>query len=84
MVAHYTPDVDLAFYSVCHIIRDVNYGWVVRSLHANGASFYFACMYFHVGRGLYYQAYCGKNTWLRGSTLLILSMAAAFLGYVLP
>ena len=57
LVSQYTPDVDMAFSSVAHLIRDVNYGWVIRNLHANGASFFFMCIYIHIGRGIYYQSY---------------------------
>jgi ubiquinol-cytochrome c reductase cytochrome b subunit len=59
---HYTADVDLAFASVSHIVRDVNGGWFIRTLHANGASFFFICIYAHVGRGLYYGRYSYKGT----------------------
>ena len=59
---HYTADVDLAFSSVRHIMRDVNGGWLFRALHANGASFFFLCIYAHVGRGLYYGSYSYKGT----------------------
>lgn len=81
---HYTRDVDLAFASVSHIFRDVNGGWILRSLHANGASFFFICLYCHVGRGIYYGSYMYKGVWLRGIALMLMVMAAAFLGYVLP
>jgi len=57
LAIHYTPHIDLAFMSVSHISRDVNYGWLLRSLHANGASWFFICIYLHVGRGLYYGSY---------------------------
>lgn len=81
---HYTADVDLAFSSVSHIFRDVSAGWILRRTHANGASFFFICLYSHVGRGLYYGRYIYVKTWVTGVLLLILVMAAAFLGYVLP
>ena len=84
LAMHYTADVDLAFSSVRHIFRDVNSGWLLRRLHANGASFFFICLYSHVGRGLYYGRYIYVKTWVTGVLLLILVMAAAFLGYVLP
>ena len=67
-----------------HIFRDVNSGWLLRSIHANGASFFFICLYSHVGRGLYYGSYMYGKTWATGVLLLILVIAAAFLGYVLP
>nr|YP_011010710.1 cytochrome b [Lepidodesma aligera]WPW47600.1 cytochrome b [Lepidodesma aligera] len=84
LAMHYTSSVDLAFYSVSHISRDVNYGWLMRALHANGASFFFVCIYLHTGRGMYYGSYLAKETWSIGIILLFLTMATAFLGYVLP
>nr|YP_008082894.1 cytochrome b [Paralithodes brevipes]BAN29000.1 cytochrome b [Paralithodes brevipes] len=81
---HYTAHVDLAFSSVAHIHRDVNYGWLIRSLHANGASFFFVCLYLHIGRGIYYGSYMNIPAWLVGVIILFLVMATAFLGYVLP
>jgi len=74
----------MAFASVRHIVRDVNGGWLLRTLHANGASFFFLCLYSHVGRGLYYGSYSYKGVWLTGVVLLLLVMASSFLGYVLP
>ena len=84
LAMHYTADVALAFASVRHIIRDVNGGWLLRTLHANGASFFFICIYAHVGRGLYYGRYSYKLTWILGVLLLLLVIIASFLGYVLP
>nr|YP_009701205.1 cytochrome b [Idgia oculata]QEQ14411.1 cytochrome b [Idgia oculata] len=84
LAMHYCPDISLAFNSVTHICRDVNYGWILRIIHANGASFFFICLYFHVGRGMYYSSYKLMFTWLSGVTILFLVMATAFLGYVLP
>nr|BCL66017.1 cytochrome b [Pao suvattii] len=84
LAMHYTPDIATAFSSVAHICRDVNYGWLIRNLHANGASFFFICIYFHIGRGLYYGSYLQKETWNIGVVLLLLVMATAFVGYVLP
>lgn len=83
---HYTPSVDLAFASVEHIMRDVNYGWLIRYIHANTASFFFIFVYLHVGRGLYYGSYKSPRVlvWSLGTMMLILMMAIAFLGYVLP
>nr|YP_009543745.1 cytochrome b [Stereobalanus canadensis]AXY64132.1 cytochrome b [Stereobalanus canadensis] len=81
---HYSPDISLAFSSVAHMCRDVNYGWLLRNLHANGASFFFMCLYFHMARGFYYGSYSNVETWNIGVILLILTMATAFLGYVLP
>ena len=84
LAMHYTADINLAFSSVSHIVRDVNGGWFLRTLHANGASFFFICLYAHVGRGLYYGRYGSKSLWASGVLLLLLVMASAFLGYVLP
>nr|ADA53654.1 cytochrome b [Leptobrachium promustache] len=84
LAMHYTADTTSAFSSVNHICRDVNYGWLMRNLHANGASFFFICIYFHIGRGLYYGSFLFKETWNIGVVLLFLVMATAFVGYVLP
>nr|YP_010960339.1 cytochrome b [Trinectes inscriptus]WNH37703.1 cytochrome b [Trinectes inscriptus] len=84
LAMHYTPDISSAFSSVAHICRDVNYGWLIRNIHANGASFFFICLYLHIGRGLYYGSYLYKETWNIGVILLLLVMATAFVGYVLP
>nr|YP_009704162.1 cytochrome b [Lucanus fortunei]AFQ62386.1 cytochrome b [Cheironitis sp. MJTNT-2012]QEN73220.1 cytochrome b [Lucanus fortunei] len=84
LAMHYTANTELAFSSVIHISRDVNYGWIIRTLHANGASFFFICLYLHVGRGLYYNSYALELTWTIGVLILFCTMAAAFLGYVLP
>nr|AIY50981.1 cytochrome b [Noturus miurus]AIY50982.1 cytochrome b [Noturus miurus] len=84
LAMHYTSDISTAFSSVAHICRDVNYGWLIRNLHANGASFFFICIYLHIGRGLYYGSYLYKETWNIGVILLLLVMMTAFVGYVLP
>nr|YP_009178020.1 cytochrome b [Paracheirodon innesi]AJW75311.1 cytochrome b [Paracheirodon innesi]ALN96910.1 cytochrome b [Paracheirodon innesi]BAK42237.1 cytochrome b [Paracheirodon innesi] len=84
LAMHYTSDVSMAFSSVAHICRDVNYGWIIRNMHANGASFFFICIYLHIGRGLYYGSYLYKETWNIGVVLLLLVMMTAFVGYVLP
>nr|YP_009868693.1 cytochrome b [Alphitobius diaperinus]QKI32128.1 cytochrome b [Alphitobius diaperinus]QNK05470.1 cytochrome b [Alphitobius diaperinus] len=84
LAMHYCPNVEMAFNSVAHICRDVNQGWLIRTLHANGASFFFICIYMHVGRGIYYSSYNLMHTWMVGVTILFLVMATAFLGYVLP
>nr|YP_009131441.1 cytochrome b [Escarpia spicata]AIL54801.1 cytochrome b [Escarpia spicata] len=81
---HYASNMDIAFSSVIHITRDVNFGWFIRALHANGASAFFLCMYLHMGRGLYYSSFKLKETWNIGVILFILTMATAFVGYVLP
>nr|YP_009040610.1 cytochrome b [Nanorana taihangnica]AIA26336.1 cytochrome b [Nanorana taihangnica] len=84
LAMHYTADTSMAFSSIAHICRDVNNGWLLRSLHANGASFFFICIYLHIGRGLYYGSYLYMETWNIGVILLFLVMATAFVGYVLP
>nr|YP_006576346.1 cytochrome b [Hemitheconyx caudicinctus]BAM34432.1 cytochrome b [Hemitheconyx caudicinctus] len=84
LAMHYTPSTLLAFSSVAHICRDVQQGWLLRGLHANGASVFFICLYAHIGRGLYYGSYLHKTTWNTGILILFLTMATAFLGYVLP
>jgi ubiquinol-cytochrome c reductase cytochrome b subunit len=86
LAMHYTPHVDLAFNSVEHIMRDVNNGWLIRYLHANGASMFFIVVYSHMFRGLYYGSYMyprGK-LWASGVIIFLLMMATAFMGYVLP
>nr|AXS65459.1 cytochrome b [Cucujoidea sp. 30 KM-2017] len=84
LAMHYCPNVELAFNSVAHISRDVNYGSLIRALHANGASFFFICLYTHIGRGIYFGSYYLMHTWMVGVTIFFLVMATAFLGYVLP
>nr|YP_007316804.1 cytochrome b [Lechriodus melanopyga]AEC33161.1 cytochrome b [Lechriodus melanopyga] len=84
LAMHYTADTSMAFSSVAHICRDVNNGWLLRNLHANGASFFFICIYLHIGRGMYYGSFLYKETWNIGVVLLFLTMATAFVGYVLP
>nr|UXB56676.1 cytochrome b [Catostomus rimiculus] len=84
LAMHYTSDISTAFPSVAHICRDVSYGWLIRSVHANGASFFFICIYMHIARGLYYGSYLYKETWNIGVVLLLLVMMTAFVGYVLP
>nr|QAV59294.1 cytochrome b [Cephalodiscus hodgsoni] len=85
LACHYVPSLECAFSSVSHIERDVSYGWLLRGVHANGASLFFVCLYLHVGRGWYYSSWLqGFKVWYTGYSLLLLSMAVAFLGYVLP
>nr|CAT10123.1 cytochrome b [Testudo horsfieldii] len=84
LAMHYSPNISLAFSSVAHITRDVQYGWLIRNMHANGASIFFMCIYLHIGRGLYYGSYLHKETWNTGIILLLTVMATAFMGYVLP
>nr|YP_009730937.1 cytochrome b [Darevskia portschinskii]QBA55834.1 cytochrome b [Darevskia portschinskii] len=84
LAMHYTADILSAFSSIAHIHRDVQHGWLIRNLHANGASLFFICIYLHIGRGLYYGSYTYTETWNIGIILLLLVMATAFMGYVLP
>lgn len=84
LAIHFTASIDLAFNRIIHICRDVNYGWLLRTIHANGASFFFICIYFHIGRGIYYRSYYYHLTWLIGVLILFIVIATAFLGYVLP
>nr|YP_009520496.1 cytochrome b [Nilssonia nigricans]AUZ97271.1 cytochrome b [Nilssonia nigricans] len=84
LAMHYSPNISTAFSSISHITRDVQYGWLIRNTHANGASLFFMCIYLHIGRGLYYGSYLYKQTWNTGVILLLLTMATAFMGYVLP
>nr|YP_010287635.1 cytochrome b [Botyodes principalis]UKT61966.1 cytochrome b [Botyodes principalis] len=84
LTMYYTANIELAFYSVNYICRNVNYGWLIRTLHANGASFFFICIFIHIGRGIYYESFNFKYTWMVGVIILFLLMATAFMGYVLP
>lgn len=86
LAMHYTPNVELAFASVEHIMRDVNYGWLLRYVHANGASMFFIIVYIHMFRGLYFGSYMypREPLWCSGVVIFILMMAAGFIGYVLP
>nr|ABY80881.1 cytochrome b [Lepidophyma sylvaticum] len=81
---HYTADITSAFSSIAHICRDVQYGWLIRNIHANGASIFFTSIYLHIARGIYFGSYMYKITWNTGVILLLLVMATAFVGYVLP
>lgn len=86
LAMHYTPHVDLAFLSVEHIMRDVEGGWLLRYMHANGASMFFVCVYIHIFRGLYYGSYASPRemVWCLGVVILLLMILTAFIGYVLP
>nr|AJK90725.1 cytochrome b [Stichophthalma louisa] len=84
LTMYYTANIDLAFFSINYIHRNVNYGWLIRTLHANGASFFFICIYMHIGRGIYYESFNLKYTWIIGIIILFILMATAFMGYVLP
>nr|YP_009859724.1 cytochrome b [Allorhynchium sp. GX]QKK69205.1 cytochrome b [Allorhynchium sp. GX] len=81
---HYCPSIFAAFDSVIHIMKDINQGWMMRLIHMNGASLFFICMFIHIGRGIYYYSYMLKETWTIGVIIFLLTMATAFLGYVLP
>jgi len=83
LAIHFSADTTLSFNSVAHISRDVNYGWLIRALHANGASFFFICLYMHTGRGIYYFSFKLAPTWSVGVIILLAVIAAAFIGYVL-
>nr|YP_003434268.1 apocytochrome b [Candida sojae]YP_003434273.1 apocytochrome b [Candida sojae]ABO27134.1 apocytochrome b [Candida sojae]ABO27139.1 apocytochrome b [Candida sojae] len=85
LAMHYSSNLSLAFDSVEHIMRDVNAGWLIRYIHANGASFFFICMYLHIGKALYYGSYKQPRvmTWIIGVIIFVLTMAIAFLGYCL-
>jgi len=86
LAMHYAPNINLAFLSVEHIMRDVNYGWLIRYIHANGASFFFLAVYIHIFRGLYSGSYAKPRQllWIIGIVIFLLMMATAFMGYVLP
>lgn len=84
LAIHYTANIEIAFNRINHICRDVNYGWLLRTLHANGASFFFICIYIHIGRGIYYGSYKFIHTWIVGVIILFIVIRTAFIGYVLP
>ena len=81
---HYCPNIDIAFWSITNIIKDINSGWLFRLIHINGASFYFLIIYIHISRNLFYCSYKLNNVWGIGIIILLISIAAAFIGYVLP
>nr|AHA52546.1 cytochrome b [Ichneutes sp. QL-2013] len=81
---HYVSNVDISFNSIIHIMKDVNYGWLMRLFHMNGASFFFICVYLHIGRGVYYGSYKMFQVWIMGVLILFVMMGTAFMGYVLP
>lgn len=84
LTIYYTANIELAFFRVNYICRNVNYGWLIRNLHANGASFFFICIYLHIGRGIYYESFNLKYTWFIGVIILFTLIGTAFIGYVLP
>lgn len=81
---HYSRDLMTSFFSVSHIMRDVNNGWLFRIIHANGARLFFICLYVHIARGIYYASYRLQEVWIVGCSILLMVIAIAFLGYVLP
>nr|QBZ38197.1 cytochrome b [Stenocranus matsumurai] len=81
---HYSSNVNFAFESIIHISRNVNFGWMLRMIHANGASLFFFIMFMHTGRGIYYGSFMKKKVWISGTLIMLILMATAFLGYVLP
>ena len=84
LAMHYSADVSIAFSSVTHILEDVNYGFLLKYLHANGASVFFICVFIHIARGLYYGSYLKSHLWFSGISLFLIMMLTAFIGYVLP
>ena len=86
LAMHYTPHIDYAFSSVEHIMRDVEYGWLIRYAHANGASLFFMIVYIHIFRGLYYGSYMypREALWCSGVIIFLLMMVTGFMGYILP
>lgn len=84
LAMHYCSDVSIAFSSITHITRDVNYGFLLKYLHANGASAFFVCAYIHIGRGIYYGSYLNIPLWNVGVIIILIMMLTAFIGYVLP
>nr|YP_010890038.1 cytochrome b [Apolemia rubriversa]WJJ70050.1 cytochrome b [Apolemia rubriversa] len=84
LAMHYCSDVSLAFSSITHITRDVNYGFLLKFLHANGGSAFFVCVYIHIARGLYYGSYLKIHLWNVGIVIFLIMMLTAFIGYVLP
>lgn len=84
LAMHYSADVSIAFSSVTHILEDVNYGFILKYLHANGASAFFICVYIHIARGLYYGSYLRSHLWFSGISIFLIMMLTAFIGYVLP
>lgn len=86
LAMYYQPSAEYAFGALEHIMRDVNNGWWIRYLHANGAGFFFIIVYLHIGRGLFYNSYTNekKALWVSGVLIFLIMMATAFIGYVLP
>nr|BCG67182.1 cytochrome b [Amblyomma testudinarium] len=80
----FSSDILTAFSMISHIQRDVNFGWLIRSIHANGASLFFIFIYIHIGRGIYYSSFFFYKVWISGTIIIFILMATAFLGYILP
>nr|YP_010934892.1 cytochrome b [Blastothrix speciosa]WKV28883.1 cytochrome b [Blastothrix speciosa] len=81
---HYCANINMAFNSIIHIIQNINFGWLIRLMHMNGASFFFICLFIHIGRGIYMNSFSFKKTWISGVLIFLITMMTAFLGYVLP
>jgi len=84
LAIHFTGDTSIAFENISHISRDTNNGWIIRSIHANGARIFFILVYLHIGRGIYYSSFHLNNTWVTGVISILVLIGTAFLGYVLP
>nr|UNO53831.1 cytochrome b [Haemaphysalis flava] len=84
LAMNFSSDISTAFSMISHIQRDVNYGWLIRSIHANGASMFFVFMYIHIARGIYYSSFHFMKVWISGLFIILVLMATAFLGYILP
>nr|YP_009370186.1 cytochrome b [Haemaphysalis concinna]ARO89824.1 cytochrome b [Haemaphysalis concinna] len=84
LAMNFSSDISTAFSMISHIQRDVNYGWLIRSIHANGASMFFVFLYTHIARGIYYSSFHFIKVWLSGILIILILMATAFLGYILP
>lgn len=81
---HYCPNINLAFNRIIHLIKDIWYGWLIRLIHINGASLFFFCLYIHIGRGIYYNSFKYKITWIIGTIIILFLIITAFIGYILP
>ena len=84
LLIHYCPNIAIVFNRIIHIIQNVPNGWIIRNIHINRASFFFICIYLHIGRNIYYNSFNLTYTWISGVIIFLLSIATAFLGYVLP
>lgn len=84
LASHYNSRVSIAFSSVIHIIRDVNFGWILRIVHINGAAIFFIVIFIHIRRGIIFSSFKSKPTWVSGTVILLVLMGTAFIGYVLP